>query len=300
MKYKSYRLPTVFSVERLVMVHYLELSKNTQYLPEAHDFWEFHYVDKGTAISISDGERIGLNHGEILFHRPMSEHQLIADGSVAPNVCVVSFHCSPKEIPFLYQKKLHLNAEARAIMKKFLAEAAEVFDLSHSDPAARSLSLRDEPSQTAAQLMRLYLEELLLLLQREHAVPRLKKSHVLLSVTYDDPLVNEMLAYMQENITGSLTISDFCRRFNYGKTHLSTRFTAATGKSISAYFTEMKIRAAKRIIREQNQGKECFSRIADLLGFGSASYFYSTFKRIVHMTPSEYFRSVHQYDAEKK
>ena len=109
MKYRSFTLPTVFSVGKLVTVHYLELSKHTEYPPEAHDFWEFHYVDKGSAISISDGTPIHLGPGEILFHPPMSEHQLIADGSVAPNVCVVSFYCRPKEIPYLYQKKLHLR-----------------------------------------------------------------------------------------------------------------------------------------------------------------------------------------------
>ena len=125
MKYLSYKLPLVFSVEKLVMVHYLELSKHAQFPPETHDFWEFHYVDKGSVISISDGERIQLNHGEILFHKPMSEHQLITDGAVAPNVCVVSFYCKPSDIPFLEKKKLHLNAKERETIRKFINEVID-------------------------------------------------------------------------------------------------------------------------------------------------------------------------------
>ncbi|MBE6580868.1 MAG: AraC family transcriptional regulator [Ruminococcaceae bacterium] len=31
----------------------------------------------------------------------------------------------------------------------------------------------------------------------------------------------------------------------------------------------------------------------------SASYFYYTFKRLTGMTPTQYFKSVHQYDFEK-
>ena len=278
------------------MVHYLELSKHAQFPPETHDFWEFHYVDKGSVISISDGERIQLNHGEILFHKPMSEHQLITDGAVAPNVCVVSFYCKPSDIPFLEKKKLHLNAKERETIRKFINEANATFDLSHSDPTARKLILRDDPPLGSAQMMRIYLEELLLLLHRNHAETQLKTSHIAVAETYDDALVNEMIVFMSENITKNLKIADFCHRFNYGKTHLCDRFSAATGKSINAYFTELKISAAKRIIREQNQTKEFFSRIADLLGFSSPSYFYSTFKKVVNMTPSEYFKSVHQYD----
>ena len=59
-------------------------------------------------------------------------------------------------------------------------------------------------------------------------------------------------------------------------------------------FTEMKITAAKQIIREQSATRELFSRIADLLGFSSPSYFHYTFKKVTGMTPSQYFKSVRQ------
>jgi YesN/AraC family two-component response regulator len=114
--------------------------------------------------------------------------------------------------------------------------------------------------------------------------------------SYDDALVGEMVRYMRERIGESVTIKDLCHRFSYGKTHLCARFSAATGKSINRYFTELKITAAKQIIREKNASGELFARIAEMLGFSSPSYFYSTFKKITGMTPSEYFKSVHQYE----
>ncbi len=278
------------------MVHYLELSKHAHFPPETHDFWEFHYVDKGSAISISDGERIVLNHGDILFLSPMSEHQLITDGSAAPNVCVVSFSVKPKELSFLEKKKLHLNAEERSVIKKFLTEAGTAFDLSRADPSARALVEREDAPEGVYQMMKIHLEELLILLARGHTVPKLHTARLSISDTYSDKLVQEMIVYMQDNLTENLTIADFTRRFRYGKTHLCNRFSAATGKSINRYFTELKVNAAKQIIREQSQSRELFSRIAELLGFSSPSYFYATFKKITNMTPSEYFKSVHQYD----
>ncbi len=296
MKYQPYKLPSVLSVEKLITVYYFEFSKHFHCPPEAHDFWEFHYVDKGSAISVAEDEEILLSQGDILFHKPMAKHQLISAGDAAPNVCVVSFVAKPKEMPFLEKKKLHLNAEERGVIKKFLTEAEAAFDLTHGDPATEGLIPRDDCPEGAGQMMKLHLEELLLLLLRDHAAPRLKRSLFRLSEPYSDELVNEMVLYMQENLGKTLTIADLCRQFSYGKTHLCTRFSAATGKTINRFFMELKISAAKQIIREQTLSRELFARISDLLGFSSPSYFYCTFKKFTNMTPSEYFKSVHQYD----
>ena len=43
MKYLPYKIPTAFAVEKLVTVHYFELSRHFSYPPETHDFWELHY-----------------------------------------------------------------------------------------------------------------------------------------------------------------------------------------------------------------------------------------------------------------
>ena len=298
MKYQPYKLPSVLSVEKLITVYYFEFAKHFHCKPEAHDFWEFHYVDKGSAISVAEDEEILLSQGDILFHKPNARHQLISAGDAAPNVCVVSFVAKPKDMPFLEKQKLHLNAEQRGVIKKFLTEAEAMFDLSQGDPAMHGLVLREDTPKGAGQMMKLYLEELLLLLMRENTTPRLPQTHFRLSEPYADELVNEMVLFMQENIEKTLTIADFCRRFSYGKTHLCTRFAAATGKTINRYFTELKITAAKQIIREQPLSRELFSRISDLLGFSSPSYFYCTFKKITKKTPSEYYKSVHQYDKE--
>lgn len=295
MRYKTYRLPSLFTVEKLVTVYYFEFPKHFHFPPETHDFWELHYVDKGCAVSIAEDEEILLGQGDILFHKPMAKHQLISSGDVAPNVCVVSFVTKPAEIPFLERKKLHLTAEERGAMKKFLAEAETAFILS-SDPAVQELSVREDTPVGAAQMMKLHLEELLLLLLRDHTPKHLHKPKLRPDESYDDGLVNEVVGYMREHLDEEITIADLCRKYSYGKTHLCSRFAAATGKSINRYFTELRITAAKQIIRENSHSRELFARISDALGFSSPSYFYATFKRVTGMTPTEYSRSVHQYD----
>jgi AraC-like DNA-binding protein len=174
-----------------------------------------------------------------------------------------------------------------------------LFDLSRSDPSAKGLSLRTNPPFGAAQMVKLCLEELLLLIGRNRATPQLPPARITLQERYEDPLVRDIVAYMQAHIAESISIAELCRRFSYGKTRLCTKFQDETGKSINRYFMEMKISAAKRIIREENGTRELFSRIADALGFSSPSYFYATFKRVTGMTPTQYFKSVHQYDFER-
>jgi AraC-like DNA-binding protein len=299
MEYAKYKLQTVFNVEKIVTVHYFELSKNFHYPAETHDFWEFHYVDRGQATSLSDGQEIPLMPGEITFHKPMSVHQILTDGTIAPNVCVVSFVCKPKQIPSLEKRKFRLNREECQLIKKFLTEASHAFDITKSDPSAHALTVKANPPEGTLQMMKIHLEELLISLQRQYSSPDIKPRAFSLAEDYSDTLVNDMIAFMQENITENLSIADYCEKFNYSKTLLCTRFASVTGKTINQYFIELKIAMAKRIIREKQQNRELFCRISDYLNFSSPSYFYYTFKRITNMTPSEYAQSVRRYDLEE-
>lgn len=293
MKYAQYGVPSVITVKKLVTVHYFELSKSFTYPPESHDFWELHYVDKGSAVSVSENDEIVLSQGDILFHKPSSLHQLKSwDNSTAPNVCVISFVATPKEIPFLEKNKLHLNAEQRAIMKKLLTEANTVFDLSKSDPFAHSLVEKPNPPHGALQMIKLCLEQLFILLCRQFTIPELHLSRFK-NTDYNDPLVDGIVKYMKEHLTDKISIDDLCREFNYGKTHICAKFSKTTGKTINRYLSELKIEAAKNIIREQAPS-DLFSKISDLLNFSDPAYFYQVFKKHTNMTPSEYEKSVRQ------
>ena len=55
------------------------------------------------------------------------------------------------------------------------------------------------------------------------------------------------------------------------------------------YFSEMKIDAAKQMIRTEHMN---FTQISQQLGYSSIHYFSRQFKKIAGMTPSEYASSI--------
>lgn len=100
MEYQATELKEVFRVKKIVTVHYFEYTKDFAFDGEAHDFWEFVYVDRGVIDIRADERRYRLKQGEMTFHKPGEFHALYADGSVAPNLVIVSFLCRDKAAAF--------------------------------------------------------------------------------------------------------------------------------------------------------------------------------------------------------
>ena len=176
-----------------------------------------------------------------------------------------------------------------------MAEGSAAFEMT-TDINAKELKERENAPIGAQQLIKLYLEEFLLLLIREQHEMRAPK--VLLN---DEPesnnLVNSVIHMLRENLYSKINISDICQHFNYSKTHLCTNFRQNSGHSIMAYYNLLKIAESKRLLRETDYS---ISEISFQLCFDSPQYFSKVFKRITDMTPSEYRKTVDKFGVTKK
>ena len=298
MEYVKQDLKSVINIKQIVTIHYFELTKSTNYPVDIHDFWEIHYVDKGTAISYTEDERHVLGQGDILFHKPNARHQLMANGESAPNVCVISFVCKSPAMRQFEGKRLHLAAEQAVLLRKFFDEAHATFEISHTTPDLKKLRQKPTMPIGGLQMLKLRLEEFFLSLLRDLHAQSGRLQAFLVAEEYSDALVNGVVHYMQQHITEKLSLAELCRVFRYGKTYLCGRFLEVTGKTVNRFFVEMKIAAAKRMIRSKEADPGQFSQIADMLSFSTPAYFYSTFKRVTGMTPSEYAASIRHYSTD--
>ena len=271
-------------IRRLYSIHYFEYTGSYTFAGETHDFWELLYVDKG-AVEVTAGERrLCLNQGQVIFHAPGEFHALSAIG-VAPDLVVAGFDCTGPEMTFFRERVTVLTSRERALLARMVAESAAAFSTPLNDPGTAEVRRREIQPFGGEQLLCTALEELLIRLIRREAEPA---SHSLRQ-TENGGALTQVMAYLEQRVDRPLTLEQICRDNLVGRSQLQKLFHAHTGGGVMAYFTQLKIQAARRMIRE---GRLNFTQIASALGFQSVHYFSRRFRLSTGMSPSEYARSV--------
>ncbi len=283
--YYQHKLSNLISVSRIVTIHYFEFDKSFCSRGESHDFWEIVFAEKEGMICTADERRILLHEGEILFHKPGEFHTHAADGKNAPNVFILSFVCKSESMSFFENKKLLLPQHLVKFIHLILEEGRRTFDIPYSSPDLKKMNLLKSPTLGGEQLIKNYLEILLINLLREQTETERGNSVFLAPEDLSARPVDDVVAILKENIYSELTIDDICARTNYSKSYLFRLFKAKTGKTIISYFTELKISRAKQLLRENELSVR---EIAERLAFAAPDYFTKTFKRITGMTPLAY------------
>ena len=85
------------------------------------------------------------------------------------------------------------------------------------------------------------------------------------------------------------TISDVAKVVGKSESTVKQLFSLYRDNGIIKYYNSLKIKEARRLIREGNYN---MTQIADMLHFDNPQYFSKCFKSFTHMTPSEYKASI--------
>ena len=280
-------LTSILSISKIVTVHYYEFDKNFVFEGESHNFWEVTYVDSGRVLVCRDGEEITLGQGEIIFHKPNEFHSIRALDS-APNFFVVSFVCNSPAMQYFERHHTVLDKRLKGFISSVINEAEKTYVIPKNDTSLKKLTKKDTAPIGGEQLIKTYLEQLLIFLIRgitktgEISVFPTKES-------MESHLVISIKELIRENVEHNLRVEDICARIGYSKSYLSSLFREQTGTTITGYSTKMKIDAAKRMIREDGLN---FAQISDRLAFDNPQYFSRVFKRVTGMSPTEFKRSL--------
>lgn len=104
--------------------------------------------------------------------------------------------------------------------------------------------------------------------------------------------VEKIIQYMHQNINNRVTLTELSELVQLSSTYLSRVFKETTGYSVIEFFNKMKIDKAKELIID---GNKKVKEVAQALGFTDEFYFSRIFKRIVGISPSEYYsKNVHE------
>lgn len=290
MAYESIVLKQEFVIERVISIHYFEYMSDFTFPGEAHNFWEFLCVDKGTVNVVADTSSYTLNKGDIIFHKPNEFHNVKANGVVAPNLVVITFECTSPAISFFQDKLLKIGSTERDLLASIIYEARATYAAGIDDPYCEKLIRKDTIPFGSEQLIKLYLEQLLIRLTRScynnSTRSTLPKS---VSQKSENELFNRVVSYMEKNLCQHITIDQICTHNLVSRSILQKLFRQYAGQGVIDYFSSMKITAAKQLIRNQQMN---FTQISNFLGYNSIHYFSRQFKKITGMTPSEYASSI--------
>lgn len=301
-RYRHIKLKEQIRIDKIYSFHYSELRKDYIYDGERHNFWEFLYVDKGEVEITTDFQTFLLGQGDIVFYSPNEFHSLRCNRKVPPNIFIVSFDSKSESMRFFSRKSLRLGDGERQLLTSLIEEGNKLFalpvDRLRRTAAARSapkhpLTRKDKPEFGSEQLIKIYLEALLIRLIRSNrerkALPRL--STVTNQKSRRD-ITGRITEYMDAHLLEDVSLDRLCAEFAMSKTHMRAMFREQLGCGITEYVGHLKIERAKRYIREDTCN---ITEIAERLGYSSIHYFSRHFKKATGMSPSEYLKSMKAY-----
>ena len=289
--YFRHKLQNLILVSKVITIHYFEFDKNFRASEEAHDFWELVYADKESILCTADDQQIPLEEGEMLFHKPGVRHALFANGKKAPNVCIVSFECKSEAMRFFEDRKLRPDKSFVRFLYSIVEEGKRTFDIPFSSPECKKMPLLDSPTLGGEQLIKNYLELLLINLMRSLTETPRGNETFLREGEFDSKPVKDVIRLLQQHLEGALRVDEICAAVGYSRAYVFKEFKASTGKSVMAYYTALKIDRAKQLLRE---GELSVRQIAERLAFDTPNYFSKTFKRITGYTPLQY-KKIHKH-----
>jgi len=104
-------------------------------------------------------------------------------------------------------------------------------------------------------------------------------------------MINDVVGYIEDNISDALTLQSIAAQFNLSEFHFSRLFKTITGTSLKQYILGRKLTVALAIIKSTNE------RVIDIafdLGFEYPEVFSRAFKKQFGISPSSYRHGNHQ------
>ena len=278
-KYVNYHVKKVVSVKNLITIEYLVLPADFHYPEECHSFYEIAFVDDGSIYATVGATTNLLKQGDFFLIPPEQPHHYSAVKGNSATLFIACFSCKSDFLDVIHGKSV-ADKELKRLIADVITEAKSAFQF----PFDKKLVLLKNPKFGVAQLIENRIEEILIKLIRARAGEGKEIQFVMNSAEFENGLVNDVVALLKEHLYSSIDLDFIAQKTFYSKTYLNNIFKKIIGYSIIQYYNHLKIKEAKKLLREDVS----VSAIADELGFESANYFTKVFKKFTKMTPSQY------------
>ncbi|MGL5259652.1 MAG: AraC family transcriptional regulator [Lachnospiraceae bacterium] len=251
-----------------------------------HDYFEINYVYSGTCLQFFEDEKTPFTEGSLIIIAPNSPHSIYTDdGSI-----VLCFNIRQSTFNTVFWQILQSNDVLSTFFKHSLFGSNSnnylTFTVKNSvDYQQIVQQIFDETSydddfsnRMSINLMNIFFINLLRDLGN---TIHLYDKHTQDSFSADFPAI---IQYVRHNYsTVNLTILSSV--FHYSEFYISKMFKKNLGQNFSSLLQKIKLQHAKNYLDYSNH---TISEITELVGYESSDHLSRTFKKMYHLTPSQY------------
>ncbi|MDI9540418.1 MAG: helix-turn-helix domain-containing protein [Bacillota bacterium] len=268
--YENITLKT--KVDKIIAYYYAVKGPNYVFPGETHYLYEFTYVDNGTLEVTVNDKKYTVNSNQCLFYGPGQSHSQRVYGNESCSYLTVIFEASGIEEDKLLNRVFSVTREIKTIIDDFVRNSNES-NLYSKDLQIVSLNTI-----------------LLKILQHNTLDFHHKEINIPVNQNYQNNFLEEIIAYIHNNIYKPLTVADICHEFSISRTYLQRIFNETLHVTPKKYIIETKLAKSKILIKN---GNHSLSEIADKLGYSSIHYFSRIFTSNFGITPSEYSKKIY-------
>lgn len=101
---------------------------------------------------------------------------------------------------------------------------------------------------------------------------------------FDNPLFNQLMAYVDENYMRDISLSECAEMFNMSQSNIARLCKKYLNMSFTEYYNDVRINKARVMVEEGKSIKDAAASV----GYNNLNYFYRIFKKKFGVTPKEY------------
>ena len=276
---------TIIDVYSVTMTPHCLLYENQLVV---YDYWQMIYVEQGEYTCSIDGDLFCIRKGQALFCAPGGTRYVVSQKDAV--IAYVSFRCTSSAMQRLVNQTVTVPDVERPLLSRVLSIGLDSFVDIPKDQPVYGQRILQGTSELSLQTMKNSLELLLLALSEADA-PQTSEIIGRNQANYYTNQFEAMRRYMQQHLHENMTQTRLSEFMGISLASVKRIFRQCTGMGAVHYFQVLRMKEAKRLIRESDLS---ITAIAERLGFSGIHHFSRVFHKTTGMTPTQYARSIVQ------
>ncbi|MEH7117473.1 AraC family transcriptional regulator [Neobacillus vireti] len=253
-----------------------------------HDYYEIVYVYSGKGTIFIDDHFYDMRQGDVFLIPSDTIHHAMPDKDEPVTSTIIFF--SPTLIYNILIDDFFSFLNLFEMAKKVKSYKTSLPLENQKKMEEQLLNIHQEMQKNergSKHASLLIVHQIILEIYRVHMDT---KQNLMETNTYGPDWVKEILAYINDHLSHSLTLTELASQALVSTSHFSRVFKQTTGMGLTVYLNSKRVIKAKGLLVDTNYS---VSHIAEICGFESMTHFHRIFKKYIDMTPAS-FRKEHK------